>query len=141
VADHERDGLRAIAFQKDLGATHSFAHPLSTLASVPHGTANGMFLARVMRANLDAATAKLADVAHAFGVAGHADVRRDAAAACDAVERLAAAIGIPRRLRDVGVSEDLIEPLARQAVADGCHATNPKRFTFEDFLHGYREAY
>src|SRR6185295_1633689 len=92
--------MGAIAFQKDLGATHSFAHPLSTLANVPHGTANGMFLARVMRLNLERVTAKLADVAHAMGVAKHADARADAEAACDAVERLAGAIGIPKRLRD-----------------------------------------
>ncbi len=132
--------MGAIAFQKDLGATHSFAHPLSTLANVPHGTANGMFLARVMRLNLDAATDRLADVAHAFGVARHASARADAEAACDAVERLARAIGIPARLRDLGIAEDLLEPLARQAIADGCHATNPRKMRFEDFLAGYREA-
>ncbi|HVY62013.1 MAG TPA: iron-containing alcohol dehydrogenase [Planctomycetota bacterium] len=133
--------MGAIAFQKDLGATHSFAHPLSTLASVPHGTANGMFLARVMRMNLDAATAKLADVAHAFGVAKHQDARADALAACEAVQKLADEIGIPKRLRDVGVTDALLEPLARQAIADGCHATNPRVFSYEDFLAGYREAY
>ena len=133
--------MGAIAFQKDLGATHSFAHPLSTLANVPHGTANGMFLARVMRLNLDVATAKLADIAHAFGVAKHQDARADALAACEAVDKLAQAIGIPRRLRDVGVTEDLLEPLAKQAIGDGCHATNPRRCTYEDFLEGYRAAY
>ena len=51
------------------------------------------------------------------------------------------AVGIPKRLRDAGVTEDLIEPLARQAIEDGCHATNPRKLAFEDFLAGYREAF
>lgn len=127
--------MGAIAFQKDLGATHSLAHPLSTLASVPHGTANGMFLARVMRFNLDVARAKLADVGQALGV------EEDAVAACERVAALAREIGIPQRLRDVGVSEDLIEPLAEQAAADGCHATNPRPCTLDDFRRLYREAF
>jgi alcohol dehydrogenase class IV len=133
--------MGAIAFQKDLGATHSLAHPLSTLAGVPHGTANGMFLARVMRFNLDAATERLAEVAHALGAARHADPREDAERACLAVAALAREIGIPARLRDVGVGEALLEPLARQAVEDGCHATNPRPCAYEDFLRMYREAY
>jgi alcohol dehydrogenase class IV len=136
--------MGAIAFQKDLGATHSLAHPLSTLASVPHGTANGMLLARVMRFNLDAATERLADIAVALGatmVIGPLSVRKNAEIACDAVERLARDIGIPARLRDVGIGEGLLEPLARQAAEDGCHATNPRRCTYEDFLAIYREAF
>ena len=68
-------------------------------------------------------------------------VRSDAVAACEAVQRLADAIGIPKRLRDVGVTEEILEPLARQAIADGCHATNPRVFKYEDFLEGYRAAY
>ena len=38
------------------------------------------------------------------------------------------------------VTDELLEPLARMAVEDGCHATNPRRMTVEDFLRGYREA-
>ncbi len=129
--------MGAIAFQKDLGATHSLAHPLSTLASVPHGTANGIFLARVMRFNMEVASARarLADVGEALGAG------RDAAAACDAVERLAREIGIPARLRDAGVPEDLLDALAEAALADSCHATNPRPCTLADFRRLYREAY
>jgi alcohol dehydrogenase class IV len=142
--------MGAIAFQKDLGATHSLAHPLSTLAGVPHGTANGLFLARVMRWNLAsppeswrgrAAPEELyAEVAHALGAARHRSAREDAEAACDVVAALAREIGIPERLRDVGIAESLLEPLARQAAADGCHATNPRRCGEDDFLALYREA-
>src|SRR5881394_2550382 len=36
--------MGAVAFQKDLGATHSLAHPLSTLCGLHHGTANALCL-------------------------------------------------------------------------------------------------
>ena len=37
--------MGAIAFQKDLGVAHALAHPLSTLADVPHGLANAIIMA------------------------------------------------------------------------------------------------
>ena len=43
--------MGAIAFQKDLGATHSLAHPLSTLCGMHHGTANAICLPHVMDFN------------------------------------------------------------------------------------------
>ena len=56
--------MGAIAFQKDLGAVHSCAHALSTVADLHHGLANGIMIDHVMRFNLPAATAKMAELAH-----------------------------------------------------------------------------
>ena len=56
--------MGAIAFQKDLGAVHSCAHALSTVADLHHGLANGIMIDHVMNFNLPAATAKLAELAH-----------------------------------------------------------------------------
>ena len=61
--------MGAIAFQKDLGAVHSCAHALSTVADLHHGLANGIMIDHVMRFNLPAATAKLAELARVAGVA------------------------------------------------------------------------
>src|SRR4029077_18280944 len=63
--------MGAIAFQKDLGAVHSCAHALSTVADLHHGLANGIMIDHVMRFNLPAATVKLAELAHVVGVAKH----------------------------------------------------------------------
>ncbi len=69
--------MGAIAFQKDLGAVHSCAHALSTVADLHHGLANGIMIDHVMRFNLPAATAKMAELARVAGVAGAAgDGRR-----------------------------------------------------------------
>jgi len=43
--------MGGVAFQKDLGATHSLAHPLSAICGVHHGTANAICLPHVMRFN------------------------------------------------------------------------------------------
>ena len=43
--------MGAVAFQKGLGVTHSLAHPLSTIAGVHHGLANGILLPYTMRFN------------------------------------------------------------------------------------------
>src|SRR4029434_2420667 len=64
--------MGAIAFQKDLGAVHSCAHALSTVADLHHGLANGVMIDHVMRFNLSAASEKMAELAHVVGVAKHA---------------------------------------------------------------------
>ncbi|MFC1707681.1 iron-containing alcohol dehydrogenase [Planctomycetota bacterium] len=139
--------MGATAFQKDLGATHALAHPLSSIAGVPHGTANGMMLARVMRFNVAAVPERLVFVGEALrplglgseGKGGDTTLAR-AQAACEAVAELARRIGIPQRLGKVGVDEDMLEPLARAAFDDPCHKTNPRKCTYEDLLGLYREA-
>ena len=66
--------MGAIAFQKDLGAVHSCAHALSTVADLHHGLANGIMIDHVMRFNAPVATAKMAELAHVVGV-DRADAR------------------------------------------------------------------
>ena len=53
--------MGAIAFQKDLGAVHSCAHALSTVADLHHGLANGIMIDHVMRFNLSSAAGKMAE--------------------------------------------------------------------------------
>jgi alcohol dehydrogenase class IV len=43
--------MGGIAFQKDLGAAHSLAHPLSAICGLHHGLANALVLPTVMRFN------------------------------------------------------------------------------------------
>ena len=54
--------------------------------------------------------------------------------------QLKQATGIPRSLSDVGVRMDQIPRLVEIAVADGCHANNPKPVTDEDFRALFVEA-
>src|SRR5581483_11111158 len=65
--------MGAIAFQKDLGAVHSCAHALSTVADLHHGLANGVMIDHVMRFNLGHARAKMAELARVVGATDRAD--------------------------------------------------------------------
>jgi alcohol dehydrogenase class IV len=49
--------------------------------------------------------------------------------------------GLPIKLRDIGVREEHIEPLSDLALADFCHANNPKPVTRSDFKAMYLAAY
>ena len=60
--------MGAIAFQKDLGAAHSLAHPLSTDFGLNHGLANALVLPAVMRFNIEPARSHYARLAGLFGV-------------------------------------------------------------------------
>ncbi|MSS73316.1 MAG: iron-containing alcohol dehydrogenase [Candidatus Latescibacteria bacterium] len=133
--------MGATAFQKDLGAAHSLAHPLSTVAGVHHGLANAVVLPHVLAFNAHAAAAKLRDVAEDLGVevAGLSDAAA-ARKAVDAVRALNREIGIPERLSQVGVTGEMIPELSRKAMEDGCHRTNPRPCTKEDMADLYRKA-
>jgi alcohol dehydrogenase class IV len=127
--------MGGIAFQKDLGAAHSLAHPLSAICGVHHGTANALVLPAVMRFNAARKPGLYRRVAIAMGVNDGDD---DAAIA--AVESLLKDIGLGYGLRAAGVTESQLQTLADQAYLDGCHRTNPVPVTREDLLNLYREA-
>ena len=131
--------MGAIAFQKDLGAVHSCAHALSTVADLHHGLANGIMIDHVMRFNLPAAAAKLAELAHVARVPG-ADAGSEEARASAFIDWLGAlkmGIGIPPTLATLAgarpVTRNDIPRLVEVAVHDLCHQTNPRPCTAADF--------
>jgi alcohol dehydrogenase class IV len=131
--------MGAIAFQKDLGAVHACAHALSTVADLHHGLANGIMIDHVMRFNLPASTAKLAELAHVARVPGADAGSEEArgAAFIDWLGGLKMAIGIPARLSAYqgarGVTRADVPRLVEVASKDLCHQTNPRPCTPADF--------
>jgi len=131
--------MGAIAFQKDLGAVHSCAHALSTVADLHHGLANGIMIDHVMRFNLPAAAAKLAELARVArvpeGDAGSDEARANAFVGW--LGRLKQELGIPATLSAYEaprrVTVDDVARLVDVAVADTCHQTNPRPCTADDF--------
>jgi alcohol dehydrogenase class IV len=128
--------MGAIAFQKDLGAVHSCAHALSTVADLHHGLANGIMIDHVMRFNVSAAGAKMAELAHVVGVAkasesASADAFIDWLVALKRDLRIPAALGAYQSKRPVTRAD--IPALVDIAINDTCHQTNPRPCTREDF--------
>lgn len=127
--------MGAVAFQKGLGVVHSLAHPLSSLLDTHHGLANAVNIPYGM----------------AFNIAGFEDKFRRIARTLELKEEtgtavvqylfdLNAAIKIPHKLRDIGVKQEHIEPLADLAIADFAHPNNPKPVSREDFRQLYSKA-
>ena len=138
--------MGAIAFQKDLGAVHSCAHALSTVADLHHGLANGIMIDHVMRFNLPAATAKMAELARVAGVPGAgAMAEQEAANAFIAwLATMKADLGIPATLSAMTAKRPVtradIPALVDVAINDTCHKTNPRQCTREDFERMFADA-
>jgi len=134
--------MGAIAFQKDLGAAHSLAHPLSTEFSLHHGLANALCLPAVMKFNLDTAAphyARLSRIYHDNH--WNEPENRQAAEAVNLVEAMIDRLGIQRGLRNHGVPRESLEALSASAFADSCHKTNIRPCTQEDLLRLYQESW
>jgi alcohol dehydrogenase class IV len=146
--------MGAVAFQKGLGVVHSLAHPMSSLLDTHHGLANAVNLPYGMRWNISGCEDKFRKIARAMGLTGEPSGAKvpnkggqgttpDRSSGEAVVERLFALngeLGLPVRLRDVGVMEEHIATLADLAIADFAHPNNPKPVSREDFHSLYTEA-
>ncbi len=133
--------MGAVAFQKGLGATHSLAHPLSSIAGLHHGTTNGVLLPHVLEFNLLTSEERLLDLALAMEL----DVARKstseaARAAIERIRRLLDEVDIPRRLGALGVTGEMIPALAKKAMQDGCRLLNPRPCIESDMIALYEKA-
>ena len=121
-----------------LGLVHAMAHPLSAYYDTPHGVACSILLPTVMRFNADATGEKYRDIAVAMGVdvtgMNQEEYRK---VACDAVQKLSIAVGIPADLKGIVKEEDL-SFLADSALADACCPGNPKDVTKEQVIAIYK---
>jgi alcohol dehydrogenase class IV len=124
-----------VAFQKGLGVVHSLAHPLSSLLDTHHGLANAVNLPYGMRFNIEGCEEKFRQMARKLDL-GREDGEGVVSHLFDLNER----IGIPTRLREIGVKEEHLETLSDLAVADFAHPNNPKPVSREDFRRLYGEA-
>lgn len=134
--------MGALAFQKDLGAAHAMAHPLSTICGVHHGLANAVVLPYVMEFNVKTVERKYARVGRIFdpGLTG-APEGEAARSAIESVKDLNSRIGIASNLRELGVAEKDLAPLAEAASKDGCRLTNPRECGLDEFKELFQKAY
>ncbi|MGD0225351.1 MAG: iron-containing alcohol dehydrogenase [Terriglobia bacterium] len=134
--------MGAVAFQKGLGAVHSLAHPLSSIAHLHHGTTNGILLPHVLEFNRLVSEVRLRDLAVAMELDGAQGSASEAATALiTRVRRLLPEVGIPETLGALGVSRDLIPLLAKKAMEDACHQSNPRPCTEADMIALYEKAF
>jgi len=127
--------MGAVAFQKGLGVVHSLAHPLSALLDTHHGLANAVNIPYGMRFNIAGCEEKFRRMARTLMLEDESGE-----AVVNYLFDLNSRIGIPHKLRDIGVKDEHIETLADLAFADFAHPNNPKPVGREDFKRLYLEA-
>lgn len=127
--------MGAVAFQKGLGVVHSLAHPMSSLLDTHHGLANAVNLPYGMKFNIAGFEEKFRRIARTLEIKDESGE-----GVVNFLFDLNDRIGIPHKLREVGVKEEHVETLADLAIADFAHPNNPKPVSREDFKNLYLEA-
>lgn len=122
-------------------AVHALAYPLGGEFHVAHGVANSLLLPHVMRFNIEAAPQRYSDVAHALGIEASKDAARDAQEGVFLIERLSEAVGIDRRLSDIGIGQNALPKMAAAAMTvQRLLRNNPRDVTEADALRIYEAA-
>src|SRR5436190_4766592 len=101
------------------GASHGIGHVLGGATGVPHGYTSCLMLPHLLRFNHPVNAEKQARVSEAFG--------RPNEPAADVVAGLIAGLGLPTRLRDVGVEADQLDLIAENSMHDRWIHTNPRK--------------
>ncbi len=103
------------------GASHGIGHQLGAVAEVPHGYCSCVMLPSVLRWNEPVNGAQQETVSEALGAPG--------TAAGDAVAALVADLGLPTRLRDVGVTREQFPLIAEGSLENLFVRQNPRPVT------------
>lgn len=135
--------LAAMGFSNTgAGNIHCMARFVGAFFHVPHGLSNAVCLPYGAEFNLMATPEKFARVALAMRENVHGLTTLEAGRkAIEAIKQLCRDIGIPEKLRDIGVTEDKIPEMARLAFEANYNRWNPRYTTYEDFLALFERAY
>ncbi|MBC7330865.1 MAG: iron-containing alcohol dehydrogenase [Synergistetes bacterium] len=128
--------MAALAFANTkLGVIHAITAVMGGYFDVPHGVINAILLPYGMEFNLIGNVSKFAKIAEALGenTAGLTEVQ-SARKAVEAVRELCRDVGIPSSLKDVGVKEEAIEDICREAMSNVGIPINPRTPTLEDLI-------
>ncbi len=124
-----------------LGLAHAMTHQVGGLLDLPIGTISAVILPFVMRFNLIACVDKYANIAEAMGThTANLSKREAAEKAIEMVRQLAKDVGIPSGLAELGLPEESIPELSRNATKDACFITNPRDADVDDIEAIFRSA-
>ncbi len=126
--------MGATAFQKGLGAIHAMSHPIGAVFNTHHGTTNAVCMPAVLEFNAPAIADRFKAAADYLGIAGGFDGFRAF------VQEFNDALGIPRTLSDLGVTEHAIPELVKGAIIDPSCGGNPIELTEENLTGLFRAA-
>lgn len=126
-----------------VGAVHALEYPIGGAVHCSHGCGNGLLLPYVMEFNKPSRMEALDRLAQLMGVK-EAGMSPEAAAdaAIEKVRRLRLEIGIPDRLREIGVQEHQLRSFAEMAFGiKRLMRSNPRLVTVDDLERILQAAY
>ena len=125
----------AMAFTKGLGAVHSMSHACGTKQELKlhHGTLNGVILPTVLRFNHGHVGEKYERISGSMGLPKISDL-------AEVIENLNHEIGLPKNLREMGITEEMIPELSQHSLVDPCTYTNPKIPNLQQYEKLFSEA-
>jgi len=127
--------IAGIAFNNGwVGLAHAIAHSLGGLYDLPHGLCCALALPATMEFNLESQKKKYEQIAQALGAT-------EASAGAERVRRLMSEVGVPLRLRDVGVKESDLDRITELALADGSVLFNPRQPSAEELRELLRKIF
>ncbi|MDO7788182.1 iron-containing alcohol dehydrogenase [Desulforamulus aquiferis] len=135
--------LAGIAFNNtNLGLSHAIASPLGGHFHIPHGIANAIMLPYVMNFNVPAAPERYAKITEAMGICLMGkDIYEDAYEAPLAIGKLVELCGLPKKLRDVGATEEKLDDVARDALKSGMLKFNIRKASEKQIRQILQEAF
>jgi alcohol dehydrogenase class IV len=118
--------MGAVAFQKGLGAIHAISHPIGAIYHTHHGTTNAVVMQPVLAFNRAAIEERIERASAYLGLSGGFD------GFYAFVGEMNAALGIPKNLTGLGVTDPDIGRLAAMALEDPSAGGNPVTLTLEN---------
>lgn len=120
--------MGATAFQRGLGAMHALAHPLGAIYDAHHGMLNAVLMPYVLVANRRAIEDDISMAAHTLGIK-----KPGFTGFLDWVLSLRQSLKIPETLGQLRIDASNVQKVGRMAVVDPTAATNPIRFTADQY--------
>ena len=123
-------------------AVHALSYPLGGEFHIPHGLSNAILLPSVMKFNMPANVKRHAEVAIALGCEPGKNDEETAQRGVEFIYRLAEAVGIPKKLTDLGIPQTAVPGMAKAAMqVQRLLKNNPREVTEQDALDIYNSLY
>ena len=128
--------------QAGLGNAHGLGEPLGGFFETDHGAVVGLLLPHVMEYNILTNPDKFINIAKVMGekVDG-LSLRSAAMKAVEAVRNLLVDIGLPPRLRDLGVKKEVIPEMAEEVMRRNPNGESARTVGLEDVKYLFQRAF